>query len=73
MVANGKRKLVVSSFRISHLGINPVSGGSPPNAMRVIIVIVESVGEIVHIVPKSLVVLVVDIIRIINIEVVISK
>lgn len=64
---------MVNSFRINHLGIKPVSGGSPPSAIRVIIVIVESAGEIVHVIPKSLVVLVVEIIKIINIEVVINK
>lgn len=64
---------MVNSFRISHFGMKPVSGGSPPNAIRVIIVIVESVGEIVHNVPKSLVVLVVEEIRIINMEVVINR
>lgn len=64
---------MVNSFRISHFGIKPVSGGSPPNAIRVISVIVESVGEIVHIIPKSLVVLVIEVVRIINMEVVINK
>lgn len=73
MVANGSRRLVVNSFKISHLGIKPVSGGNPPSAMRVIIIIEESVGEVVHIIPRSLVVLVVEVIRIINMEVVISK
>lgn len=64
---------MINSFRINHLGIKPVSGGSPPSAIRVISVIVESVGEVVHIVPRSLVVLVVEVIRIVNMEVVISK
>jgi len=30
MVAKGARSCLDSSWRISHLGINPVRGGSPP-------------------------------------------
>lgn len=71
-VASGMRWLVVNSSRINHLGKKPVNGGSPPNAIRVIIVMVESAGEITHIVPKSLAVFAVEVMKIRNMEVVIN-
>lgn len=39
---------LVSSWRINHLGINPVSGGRPASDIRVSIIIVFSVGNFVH-------------------------
>lgn len=46
----------VSSCKISHFGINPVSGGSPPNDISRISVREAVVGEVVHVVVISLMV-----------------
>lgn len=39
---------LVSSWRINHFGINPVSGGRPASDMRVSIIRVFMVGSFVH-------------------------
>lgn len=44
-------------FRISHFGINPESGGSPPSDRVVVSEIIIMCGELVHIVPMSLIVI----------------
>lgn len=39
---------LVSSWRINHFGINPVSGGKPASDIRVSIIIVFIAGNFVH-------------------------
>lgn len=46
-MAGIKRFCLVISWRISHLGMNPVRGGSPPNERRVSIVMMVSNGDLV--------------------------
>lgn len=57
----------VMLFKISHFGINPESGGSPPSdrmeADRMIMVY----GELVHMVPMSLIVI--EVVVLINVNV----
>ena len=48
----------VSSWMIIHLGINPVSGGSPPIESRVSIVKVVITGIVFHVWDRSSVVVV---------------
>lgn len=43
-------------FRISHFGINPERGGSPPRDKIAVDKIIMMYGELVHIVPISLIV-----------------
>lgn len=43
-------------FRISHFGMNPVSGGSPPIDRIVTVRIDASCGDVIHVVPISLIV-----------------
>lgn len=56
VVASGAMFCDNNSSRVSHLGRKPVSGGSPPSDSRVIIVSAVSIGDVVHVVIKSLVV-----------------
>jgi len=46
-VAGINRSCFVSSWRISHLGIKPERGGSPPRESRVIRVIIDRRGDLV--------------------------
>lgn len=48
--------VAVSLLRISHLGIKPESGGSPPRDSSVVDRIIMVCGELVHMVPRSLIV-----------------
>lgn len=41
-------------LRISHLGIKPVRGGSPPNDRMVVEMVIIKYGEEAHMVPISL-------------------
>lgn len=43
-------------FRISHFGMKPVRGGSPPIDRIVIVSIDASCGDVIHVVPMSLIV-----------------
>lgn len=43
-------------FRISHFGIKPVRGGSPPRDKMVNVKADVSRGVVVHIIPRSLIV-----------------
>lgn len=54
-VAAVVRFCVVSSSIISHFGIKPVSGGSPPNESKISMVMVAIEGEVVHEVIMSLI------------------
>lgn len=67
------RLVETSSFMISHFGMNPVSGGSPPRESKVIIIIVVVVGEEVHAWFVSDRVLVVVIASKMNMAVVVAK
>lgn len=58
---------VVMLFRINHFGINPESGGSPPSDSIVVDSIIMVWGELVHIVPISLIV--VEVVMFISISV----
>lgn len=58
-MARGSKDFVVSSFRISSFGMNPVSGGSPPRDVSVSRVIVVIAGEADQVVPMSVMVFVV--------------
>lgn len=48
MVAVRGRFCFVSSCRINHLGINPVSGGRPPNESIVRVAVVTIIGPFDH-------------------------
>lgn len=63
----------MSSLIISHFGINPVSGGRPPSDIRIIIEVVSSVGLLVQVVPRSVMVFVAVKISVRNMAVVISR
>lgn len=43
-------------FKISHFGMNPVRGGRPPRERIVMLVAAVRCGEVVHKVPRSLIV-----------------
>lgn len=47
MVAGIIRFCLVNSCKISHLGMKPVRGGSPPKERSVIRVIIVSMGDLV--------------------------
>lgn len=72
IVAVVVRLCVVSSCRISHFGINPVRGGSPPSDINTISTKAVVVGEIIHEVVRSLIVFDEDNISSMNVEVVIK-
>lgn len=55
IVAITVRFCVVSSSIISHFGIKPVRGGSPPNESKISMVIAVIGGEVVHEVAMSLI------------------
>lgn len=48
MVAVRGRSCLVSSWRISHFGMKPVSGGSPPSERRIRGVTAEITGVFAH-------------------------
>lgn len=56
MVASIVRLKNTILFRISHFGMKPVSGGSPPRDKMVSVRADVSWGEAVHMVPRSLIV-----------------
>lgn len=60
----------VSSWMIIHLGINPVSGGSPPKDNRVIRMAETISGVLFHICDRDKVVVLVCCMNIINIGIV---
>ena len=49
---------LVSSCRISHFGMNPVKGGSPPSDSRTKGVAVVRIGALAHDVVRALIVVV---------------
>lgn len=60
------RSCFVSSCRIIHFGINPVSGGRPPNDNRTRAVVDVSAGLFDQVVASVLILVVIDIFRVIN-------
>lgn len=64
MVASAIMFVEIRLFRISHFGMNPERGGSPPMDRTVIDRTVMVYGELVHMVPRSLIVI--DIVRLIS-------
>lgn len=67
------RLCMVNSCRVSHFGIKPVSGGSPPKDISKIKRKVEVGGEIVQEVVRSLIFFAVVSIRVIKVVVVIKR
>ena len=57
-VAKGVMFCASSSSRVSHFGMKPDRGGSPPSDSRVAMIKGASIGDVVHVVVKSWVVLV---------------
>lgn len=58
MVAVGARSCLVSSCRISHFGMKPVSGGRPPSDRRMRGMREVRMGVLAHEVAKELIVVV---------------
>lgn len=56
MVASVIMSNMTILFRMSHFGMNPVSGGSPPIDRIVVISAVVISGDVVHMVPISFIV-----------------
>jgi len=56
IVASVVKLNIIILFRMSHFGIKPVSGGRPPIDRIVIVMIDASCGEVIHVVPMSLIV-----------------
>lgn len=73
MVAMGARSCFVSSCRISHFGINPVSGGRPPSERRTRGVRVVMAGAFVHEVASELILVALLSLKIRNVENVMRK
>lgn len=59
MVASITIFIEVILLRISHFGINPVSGGKPPRESIVSVTTIIRCGEVVQAVPISLIVVIV--------------
>lgn len=57
-MAVGARSCLVSSWRISHFGMKPVKGGSPPSDKRTRGVRAVMVGALAHDVARELIVVV---------------
>lgn len=57
---SGSSAFVVSSFRISSFGINPERGGRPLNESSASSVRAVIIGELVQVVPRCVIVLVVE-------------
>lgn len=70
-MASVVRLRVVILFRMSHFGMKPVRGGRPVSDRIVISKISVRWGEIVHMVPMSLMVVVDDVLRMIKIGMVV--
>lgn len=73
MVAIKARSCLVSSWRISHLGMKPVRGGRPPRERRIIGDMDVRVGALVHDVASILIVVVLFSLKVRNIERVIIR
>lgn len=56
IVASAVMLNITILFRISHFGMKPVRGGSPPIDRIVIVSIDASCGDVIHVVPISLIV-----------------
>lgn len=54
-MARAGKFCLVSSCKISHFGINPVSGGRPPNASRASIAVIVAIGVFAHFVDRVLI------------------
>lgn len=61
------RSCFVSSCRIIHFGINPVSGGRPPNDSRTRAVVDASTGLFDQVVARVLILVVIDILKVMNV------
>lgn len=70
-MAGIRRSCLVSSCRISHLGMKPESGGSPPSESRVVKAMIESSGDLVVDVEIELIFVELSELKSRNIEVVI--
>lgn len=57
-MAVGARSCLVSSCRISHFGMKPVSGGRPPSDRRIRGIRAVRAGALVHDVARELIVVV---------------
>lgn len=57
------RSCFVSSWRISHLGMKPVSGGKPPNDRRIKGIRDEMIGVLAHEIVKVPIVVVLFIMK----------
>ena len=73
MVAVGARSCLVSSCRISHFGMKPVSGGSPPRERRIRGVREVSIGAFVQEVASALMLVALFSLNTRNVENVITK
>lgn len=60
----------VSSWIIIHLGINPVSGGSPPNDIMVVKMRIAIIGDLFHVWDNDSVVVADEWIKSMNVEIV---
>lgn len=52
--------LMISSCRISHFGMNPVSGGSPPSDSRVSRITIVDRADLFHRLAKDLILVTVE-------------
>lgn len=73
MVAVRASPCLVSSWRISHLGINPESGGSPPRERRIRGVMAVRAGVLAQEVAKELTFVDLFILNTMNVEKVMAK
>lgn len=72
MAITGRSCLVIS-WRISHLGMNPVRGGSPPKERRVRGAIAVRAGALVHEMASWLIVVALFALKIRKVGIVITK
>lgn len=70
-VASVVRLRAVILFRMSHFGMNPVRGGRPARDRMISSVISIRCGEVVHMIPMSLIVVVDDVFSVRKIGVVV--
>ena len=66
IVAMMGRSCFVSSCRINHFGMNPVSGGKPPNESRTRAVVDARTGFFDQVVARVFIVVVVSVLRVRN-------
>lgn len=73
IVATGARSCLVSSWRISHLGINPVRGGRPPRDRRIRGVRAVRAGVLAQEVARELIVVALFSLKVRNVDRVITR